>query len=54
MKDHNDRYHVTDIIVTQQQPEDPGPVGELNLNNRQNYGMIDIEELLNDWLEKAV
>jgi len=47
-KDHDDRHHVTDITVTRQQPRDPGPAGELNTNNRQDYGMIDIEKLLND------
>ena len=53
-EDHGDRYHMTDITVEQQQPEDLGPVGELNVNNRQGHEMIDIEELLNDWLGKAV
>ena len=50
-KDHGDRYHVTNITAAQQQPEDPGPAGELN---EQDHGMIDIEELLNDWLGEAV
>src|SRR6266540_3704287 len=53
-EDHGDRYHVTDITAAQQQPGDPGPAGELNINNRQDHGMIDIEELLNDWLREAV
>ena len=53
-KDHGDRHHVTDITAVQQQPGDPGPAGELNTNNRQDHGMIDIEELLNNWLEEAV
>ncbi len=30
-----------------------GSTGELNQTNRQDHGMIDIEELLNDWLGKA-
>jgi len=51
MEDHGDGYHVTDITAAQQQPGDPGPTGELN---RQDHGMIDIEELLNDWLGEAV
>src|SRR6266540_5172061 len=53
-EDHDDRQHVTDITAAQQQPGDPGPAGELNINNRQDHGMIDIEELLNDWLGEAV
>ena len=48
MKDHGDRHYVTDIIAAQQQPEDPGPAGELNQTNRQDHKMINIEELLND------
>ena len=47
-KDHGDRYHVTDIIMVQQQPGDLRPAEELNQINRQDHGMIDIEELLND------
>ncbi len=54
VKDHGDRHHMTDITAAQQQPGDPGPVGELNQNNRQDHRMIDIEELLNDWLREAV
>ena len=53
-KDHDDRHHMTDITVVQQQPEDPGPAGILNLTNRQDHEMIDIEELLNDWLGEVV
>ena len=53
-EDHGNAHHVIDIIATQQQPGDPRPAGELNTNNRQDHGMIDIEELLNDWLEEAV
>ena len=51
VEDHGDRHHVTDTIMTQQQPGDPGPAGKLN---RQDHGMIDIEELLNDWLREVV
>ncbi len=51
VEDHGDRHHVTDITAAQQQPGDPGPAGKLN---RQDHGMIDIEELLNDWLREAV
>ena len=47
-EDHGDGHHVTDITATQQQPEDLEPAGELNLNNRQDHGMFDIEELFND------
>ncbi len=47
-KDHGDRYHVTNITAEQQQPGDLEPIGELNQNNRQDHGMIDIEKLLND------
>ena len=50
-EDHGDGHHVTDITAAQQQPGDPRPAGELN---RQDHGMIDIEELLNDWLGEAV
>ncbi len=53
-EDYDDRHHVTNTTAAQQQPEDPGPVGELNSNNRQDHKMIDIEELLNDWLGEAV
>ena len=44
-EDHGDGHHVTDITAAQQQPENLGPAGELN---RQDHGMIDIEELFND------
>ncbi len=54
VEDHSDRYYVTDITAAQQQPEDLKPTGKLNLTNRQDHGMIDIEELLNDWLREAV
>ena len=54
VEDHGDRYHVTDTIAAQQQPGDPGPAGELNSTDRQDHEMIDIEELLNDWLREAV
>src|SRR6266511_1347364 len=47
-EDHGDRHHVTDITAAQQQPGDLEPAGELNTNNRQDHGMIDIEELLNN------
>ena len=53
-EDYDDRYHVTDIIAVQQQLRNPGSTGELNQINRQDHGMIDIEELLNDWLEKVM
>ncbi len=47
-EDHNDRHHVIDITVTQQQSRNLRPAGELNQIDRQDHGMIDIEELLND------
>ncbi len=47
-KDHDDGHHVTDITTMQQQPENLKPAGELNLNNRQDHRMFNIEELLND------
>ncbi len=53
-EDHGNRHHVTDITTAQQQPRDPGSVGEFNQTNRQDHGMIDIEKLLNDWLREAV
>ena len=49
--ENHDGHHVTDITAAQQQPGDPRPAGELN---RQDHGMINIEELLNDWLGEAV
>src|SRR6266542_277190 len=52
-EDHGDGHHVTDTTATQQQPGDPGLAGEPN-TNRQDHGMIDIEELLNDWLGEAM
>jgi len=54
VKDHGDRHHMTDTTAAQQQPEDLGPARELNLTNRQDHGMIDIEKLLDDWLKEAV
>ncbi len=48
MEDHSDRHHVTDITVVQQQPGNLRPAEELNLTNRQDHGMINIKELLND------
>ncbi len=48
MEDYGDKHHVTDITAAQQQPENLGPVGKLNLTNRQDHEMIDIEKLLND------
>ncbi len=33
-EDHSDRHHVTDITMTQQQPENPGLAGKLNPTNR--------------------
>ncbi len=53
-EDHDDRHHMTDTTAMQQQPENLKPVGKLNLNNRQDHGMIDVEKLLNDWLREAV
>ena len=53
-EDHGDGHHVTYITAAQQQPENPETVGELNLTDRQDHGMINIEELLNDWLREAV
>ncbi len=47
-KDHDNRHHVTDTTAMQQQPRDLRPTEELNLTNRQDHGMIDIEKLLND------
>ncbi len=54
VEDYGDRHHVTEITATQQQPGDLGPAGEFYQTNRQDHGMIDIEELFNDWLEEAV
>ncbi len=53
-EDHGDRHYVTDITAAQQQPRDLEPAGKLNQTSRQDHGMIDIEELLNDWLGEAV
>ncbi len=53
-EDHGDRHHVISITVTQQQPGDSGLTKELNTNNGQDHGMINIEELLNDWLREVV
>ncbi len=54
-EDHGDRHHVTNITAEQQQPEDSKSIGELNQNNnRQDHKMINIEELLNDWLGEVV
>ncbi len=48
MKDHGDRYHVIDITMIQQQPEDSGPTEEFNILTQKDYGMINIDELIND------
>ena len=53
-EDHSDRYYVTNSTAVQQQLEDLGLAGEHNINNRQDHGMINIEELLNNWLRKVV
>jgi len=45
---------VTDTTVVQQQPGDLKPTGKLNQTNREDHEMINIEELLNDWLGEAV
>jgi len=47
-EDHGDRHHVTNITVTQQYFGDSKPIEECNIDDRQDYGMISIEELLND------
>ncbi len=54
VEDHGDEYHITDIIAVQQQPRDLELTRELNNNNRQDHGMINIEKLLNNWLKEAV
>ncbi len=54
MEDHSNRHHVIDTTAVQQQPEDLELTEELNLNNRQDHGMIDIEELFNDWLREVM
>jgi len=48
VKDHDDGHHMTDITAAQQQPGDLEPTRELNTNNRQDHGVINIEKLLND------
>ena len=53
-KDHGNRHHVTNITAEQQQLGDLESARELNQNNRQDHGMINIEKLLNDWLGKLV
>ncbi len=45
---------MTDTTVTQQQPGDSRSAKEFNLIDRQDHGMIDIEELLNNWLRESV
>src|SRR6266540_1250726 len=49
-EDHGDRHYVTDITAMQQQPRDLGLAEELNQINKQDHGMINIEELLNEWI----
>ena len=53
-EDYDDRHHVTDTTAAQQQSGNLKPAGELNLTNRQDHRMINIEELFNDWLGEAV
>ncbi len=54
VKNHNDRRHVIDITVVQQQPENLGPKGEFNIIERQDYRMINIDKLINDWLGEVM
>ncbi len=54
VKDHGNRHYVINITAAQQQPRDLRPAGELNTINRQDHRIINIEELLNDWLGEAV
>ncbi len=54
MEDHGNGHHVTDNTTAQQQPGNPGSAEEFNIINRQNHKMINIDELINDWLEEAV
>ncbi len=53
-EDHDKGCHVIDIIVAQQQSRDLELAGEFNIIERQDYGMIDIKELINNWLKKVV
>ena len=54
IEDYSDRYHITDITAAQQQLEDLGFTGELNIIEGQDYEIINIEELINNWLKEAV
>ena len=53
-KNYGNRHHITDITVTQQQLENLRPTGKLNIIDKQDHEMINIEELLNDWLKEVV
>ncbi len=53
-EDHDDKYHITDITAAQQQSGDLRPIGELNIIERQDHRMINIDKLINDWLKKAI
>ena len=54
MEDHSEGHHVTDITVVQQQPGDLELAEKLNLINRQDHGIINIDELIDDWLKEVV
>ncbi len=53
-EDHDGRYYVTNMTVMQQQLKDLEFAGKLIIMERQDHRMIDIEELINDWLGEAV
>ncbi len=54
MKDHSDGHYVTSITAVQQQFEDLRPIREFNILVSQDHGMINIEDLINDWLREAI
>ncbi len=47
-EDYGNRHHVTNITAVQQQSGNLEPTGKLDILISQNYGMIDIDELIND------
>ncbi len=54
IKDHGKKCHITDETVMQQQLENSEPAGKFIILEGQDYEMINIKELINNWLEKAI
>ncbi len=47
-EDYDEKCYIINITIAQQQSRNLELARKLNFNNRQDHGMIDIEELIND------